>query len=86
MLKGVGEKFPGDWDQLLAWVMFAYREVPVEGLVFSPFGLVFGRNIKSVLHLIKQSWVKDDLPEKVRSQKVIDYVLQLRERIRSCSC
>src|SRR6218665_959544 len=59
------------------------REVPVEGLVFSPFDIVFGRNIKGVLQLIKNSWLKDDMPEKVRSKNVIDYVLQLRDRIRS---
>src|SRR6218665_1377038 len=76
MLKGVGETFP-DWDQLLPWVLFAYREVPVEGLMFSPFDLVFGRNTKGVLQL------NDSMPEKVRSQNVIDYILQLRDRIRS---
>jgi len=50
MLTGVGETFTGDWDQLLPWVLFAYREVLVEGLMFSPFDLVFGRNIKCVLN------------------------------------
>src|SRR6218665_513110 len=75
--------FPGDWDQLQPWFLFAYREVPVEGLMFSPFDIVFGRNIKGVLQLIMNSWLKDDMPEKVRSKNVIDYVLQLRDRIRS---
>jgi len=65
MLKGVGETFPGDWDHLLPWVVFAYREVPVEGLFFSLFDLVFGRNIKGVLQLIKQSWLKDDYQRKL---------------------
>src|SRR6218665_699091 len=73
----VKETFPGDWDQLLPWVLFAYREVPVQGLMFSPFDIVFGRNIKGVLQLIKNSWLKDDMPEKVCSKNVIDYVLQL---------
>jgi len=82
MLKGLGEKFPGDWDQLLPWVLFAYQEVPVEGL-FSAFDLVFGRNIEGALQMIKQSWLKDDLQEKVRSQNVTDYVLKLREIIRT---
>src|SRR6218665_3673309 len=83
MLKGVGETFPGDWEQLLPWVLFAYREGPVEGLMFTPFDLVFGRKLKGVLQLIKNSWLKDNMPEKVHSQNVIEYVLQLRERIRS---
>src|SRR6218665_1250426 len=59
----------------------AQREVPVEGLMFSPFDLVFGRNIKGVLQLIKNSWINHNKPEKVRSQNVIDYILQLRDRI-----
>src|SRR6218665_1681148 len=50
-------------------------------LVISPFDIVFGRNIKGVLQLIENSWLKDDMPEKVRSKNVIDYVLQLRDRI-----
>jgi len=83
MLKGVGETFLGDWDQLLPWILFAYRDMPVEGLLFSPFDLVFGRYIKGVLQLIKYSWLKDNITDKVRSQNVIDYVLQLGERIRS---
>src|SRR6218665_1184133 len=83
MLIGVGESFPGIWDQLLPWLLFAYREVPVEGLFFSLFDLVFGRNVKGVLQLIKQSWLKDTIPDKVRSQNVIDYVLDLRVRIRT---
>ena len=43
MLKGVGETFSGDWNQLLPWVLYAYREVPVEGLLFSPFDLKYKR-------------------------------------------
>jgi len=61
MLKGCGETFPGDWDQLLPWVLFSYREVPVENLGFSPFELVFGRNVKGILQLIKNSWLHDDM-------------------------
>ena len=83
MLKGVGETYPGDWYQLLSWVLFVYREVPVVGLLFSPFDLVFGRNIKGVIQLITNSWFKDNMVNKVRSQNVIDYVLQLKERIHS---
>ena len=38
---------------------------------------------QGVLQLIKNSWLKDEMPEKVRSMNVIDYVLQLRDRKRS---
>jgi len=63
MLKGCLETYEGDWDLLLPWVLFAYREVPV-GLGFSPFELVLGRNVKGVLQLIKKSWLEP------RQQKV----------------
>jgi len=68
MLIGVCEPFPSVWDQLLPWLLFVYRVVPVEGLFFSLFDLVFERNVKGVLQLIKQSWLKDTIPDKVRSQ------------------
>src|SRR6218665_1172229 len=68
-----------------ALVSVCLHEVPFEGLVFTPFDIIFGRNIKGVLQLIKNSWLKDDMPEKVRSKDVIDCVLQLRDRIRSSS-
>jgi len=67
MLKGVEEAYPRDWYQLLSWVLFVYREVPVVGLLFSPFDLVFGRNIKGVIQLITNSWFKDNMVDKVRS-------------------
>ena len=83
MLKGVGATFPGDWNQLLPWKSFAYHEVQVEGLYFSPVDLVFERNKQGVLQSLMNSSLKDNIPDKRRSQNVIDYVLQLRERIRS---
>ena len=32
MLCALTESFPDSWDTALAWVLFAYREVPVETL------------------------------------------------------
>ena len=64
-------------------MLFAYREVPVEGLGFSLFDLVFGRNVKGVLQLIRTSWLKGSIPNRVKYQNVIDYVLDSRERIRT---
>jgi len=83
MLKGCLETYEGDWDLLLPWVLFAYREVPVEGLGFSPFELVFGRNVKGVLQLIKKSWLDSNALDHVKSVNVIEYILSLRDRIRN---
>ena len=72
-----------DWNTLLPWVMFAYREVPVDGLGYSPFKLLFDRNVKGVLQLIKKAWLKDDLLDHVKSTNIIDFGLSLRDRIRT---
>ena len=45
MLRAVAEDFPDSWDQTLPWILFAYREVPVETLGFSPFELLYGRSV-----------------------------------------
>src|SRR6218665_822503 len=76
MLKGCGETFPGDWYTLLPWVMFAFSEVPVEGLRYSPFELLFG-----ILRLIKKSWLGKDLLI-LKSTNIIDLFLSIRDRIR----
>ena len=82
MLKACGETYHGDWDNLLPWVMFAFREVPVEGLGYSPFELLFGRNVKGVLQLNKTG-LRDDLLDNVKATNIIDFMLSLRDRIRT---
>jgi len=57
--------------------MFAFSEVPVEGLGYSPFELLFG-----ILRLIKKSCLRKDLLENVKSTNIIDLFLSIRDRIR----
>jgi len=68
MLKSVGEDGLEDWNELLPWLLFAYREVRVEGLGFSPFDLVFGRDVKGTLKLIKKSWLREDIVDTLKSE------------------
>lgn len=82
MLKAIGEEFPGSWDEILPWILFAYREVPVQGLGFSAFDLTFGRDVKGPLQLIKQNWLRCDILPDMSKSNLIDFVLDLRERIR----
>jgi len=55
MLCAVAEDFPDSWDQTLPWILFAYPEVPVEKLGFSPFELLYGRSVSGSLSLLKDS-------------------------------
>jgi len=81
MLKAVVETFPGSWDDILPWILFSYRECPINGLGFSPFDLVFGRNVRGMLQLMKEEWLNKDVMNEVSGVNLIDFVLNLRERM-----
>jgi transposase InsO family protein len=82
MLKALVESYPGSWDEILPWILFAYREVPVQGLGFSAFELMYGRDVRGLLQLMKEEWLHKDVVHEVSGRNVIEYVLQLRERMR----
>jgi len=42
MFKRMCAERPKDWDRYLAALLFAYREVPLESVGFSPFELLYG--------------------------------------------
>ena len=44
------------WDKYLPYLMFACREAVHESTGFSPFELVFGRQVRGPLHIIKEMW------------------------------
>ena len=45
-----------DWDQGLCYVLFSYRELPIEELGFSPFELTFGKDVKGPLAAVYTTW------------------------------
>ena len=45
MLRRMCVERPKDWDRYLPALLFAVREVPQESLGFSPFELLYGRNV-----------------------------------------
>ena len=66
-----------DWDKLLPYVLFAYREVPQETTVFSPFELLYGREVRVPLDVIRETWEAD-----VSSgESIVSYVVGMRERL-----
>ena len=81
MLKKVCVENPSDWDRYIPVVLFAYREIPNDSLKFSPFELLYGRNVRgplSILHeLCTNSEIDDDL--KSTYQHVLDLRAKLQE-------
>jgi len=81
MLRSLLDRFPDSWDTALPWILFAYREVPVETVGFSPFELMFGRTVSGPLLLIKSAWLQEtDLS--TAKQTVVEFMLSTRERLR----
>ena len=77
MLKKTAAEEGRDWDRLLPYLMFAYREVPQASTGFSPFELVYGRNVRGPLNVLKESWEAS-----TRSpESVVSYVMLIQERL-----
>lgn len=82
MLKGMLRKLvmekPRRWHLLISPLMFAIREVPQASTGFSPFEMLYGRNPRGLLDLVKEKWEsgKDD------ANLVIQQVLEMREYLK----
>lgn len=68
-----------DWDKLLPFLLFAYREVPQASTGFSPFELLYGREVRGPLDVLKETWEAD----KRSSESVVSHVLAMRDRMSS---
>ena len=45
-----------NWDRMLPFVLFAYREVPHTSTGFSPFELIYGHDVRGPLEVLKETW------------------------------
>ena len=70
---------PKDWDKYLPALLFAIREVPQESLGFSPFELLYGRNVKGPMAILRELWSGEAPDEQVLS--TYQYVIELRDRL-----
>ena len=76
MLRKTADEEGKDWDKLLPFVLFAYREVPQESTGYSPFELLYGREVRGPLDVMRESW---ETPQNVE-EGVLSYVLSMREK------
>ena len=44
---------------MLPYVLFAYREVPQATVGFSPFELLYGREMRGPLDVLKEEWIEN---------------------------
>ena len=62
-LKGMLKRSEADlkyWDRHLKYLLFAYRDTPHCTTGFSPFSLLFGREVKGPLALVHSSWLEGE--------------------------
>ena len=66
-----------DWDKQVKLALFAYRCAPHSNTGFSPFEIIFGRNVRGPTEILKDSW------ENVEKEKfnVSVYVEELQKRL-----
>ncbi|GFU27549.1 retrovirus-related Pol polyprotein from transposon 17.6 [Trichonephila clavipes] len=66
------------WDRQLPFLLFAYREVPNTTTGVSPFRLLYGREARGPLAILKSSWAGEiHLPTNI-SQSAADYLQEMK--------
>ena len=78
MLRKTAMESGKDWDKLIPALLFAYREVPQESTGYSPFELLYGRDVRGPLDVLKHSWEGN---HSIRNQKVVSYILLQRDKL-----
>ena len=79
MLKKVLMTDHRSWDKLLPLVLFVYREVPQEATRFSPFELIYSRDVRGLLDILKKEWI----PTEHTSEDVTTYVTTTHQRMKN---
>ena len=77
MLRKTAVKEGLDWDKMLPYVLFTYREVPQTSTGFSPFELLYGYQVRGPLDVLKESWQSGEKSD----ESVISHVLTVRENL-----
>ena len=81
ILKRVCADRPNDWDRYLGPVLFAYRSAPQASLKYSPFELIYGRQVRGPLEILKDLWSAE--PHDPELKITYQYVVDLKERLKS---
>jgi hypothetical protein len=71
-----------NWDQWLPYLLFAYREVPQASTGYSPFELLYGRQVRGPLDILREAWMGES-PQPPTN--IVDYVLKMRDKLEELS-
>ena len=68
MISSLDQDCMENWDRQLPLFLFSYREVPSEFTGYSPFHLMYGRQIRGPLDLIKQGYLQEEEGQDIPSR------------------
>ena len=68
-----------EWDCTLKYLLLAYRDSPHSVTGFSPFTLMFGREVKGPLEVLRTSWSEGDGDECSVSEWLVGVKLKMSE-------
>ena len=71
------------WHRYLPAVMFSMREIPSDSTGFSPFEILYGRQVRGPLSILKELWTNGGLSSE--ETDLYSYVLQLRNDLSDIS-
>ena len=66
-----------EWDCLLLYLLFAYREVPQTSTGFYPFELLYGRKVRGSLNVVREAWEVGE----GSIESVVSYLIAMREKL-----
>jgi hypothetical protein len=85
MAKSFIHEHPTQWDIAIDFYLFAYNSVKSAATGYSPQELVFGRNLRSPLNVMREIWLNGE-PEKPKLGKdALTYITELKEQLEAAS-
>ena len=78
MLRKTASEDGKDWDRMIPYLLFAYREVPQSSTGFSPFELLYGRDVRGRLDVLKETWEAGQKSE----ESVVSYVMSTQQKLK----
>ena len=76
-LKKYVDKFPNEWNKAIPYVLFACRSAIHQSTGFSSFEIIFGREPRGPLDILKEEWVE---PAE-RKESVVSFLRQTYDQL-----
>jgi len=83
MLRKFLARYTRNWDTLIPLLLSALREVPNQSTGFAPSHLVYGRRIRGLLAIMRDSWTQNKGLERCLKMPVAKYLEKLTEQIKT---